>query len=155
VLAGEGDVEPLPLDAAFTQSDPHDVAEDAPATDLFEREIGDGAQSVYAFYLPTFRVAAEACGEGRWPIKIGMTTASVVARMDSFRTALPEMPVLALRLRVDDASAVERVIHGVLALRGQRVEQAGGSEWFLTTPHEIEAIYNFIRSTQSPPTESS
>ena len=108
-------------------------------------DLGDGSQTVYAFYLPTYRDAAKAQGEDRWPIKIGMTaTGSVAARLDAHRTALPEAPVLAVRLRVDNASTVERVIHGVLALRGLRSDQAGGSEWYVTNPAEIESIYRFI-----------
>jgi hypothetical protein len=136
---------------AFAELDPDETNANEAEAAMFERIVGDGNQSVYAFYLPTYRAAAEARGEDRWPIKIGMTTNNVVARIDSFRTALPEIPTLALRMRVDNATAMERVIHGILALRGQWLEHAGGSEWFLTNPHEVESIYKFI-GTQPTPT---
>jgi hypothetical protein len=75
-----------------------------------------------------------------------MTTGSVAARIGSLRTAFPEVPVITLVIRTDDAAALEKVIHGVLAFRGRRSEDSPGSEWFLTDAAEIESIYEFARA---------
>ena len=108
-----------------------------------ESDVGTGLQSVYAFYLPTYRAAAEAAGQTRWPVKVGMTTTSVGVRMAAHRTALPEGPVLTLVVRTDNAAILERVIHGILTLRGLRSDESGGSEWFMTNAEELRAIHEF------------
>lgn len=109
-----------------------------------EVEMGHGPQFVYAFYLPMYRRSAEAQGRQRWPIKIGMTTTSVAVRMAAHRTALPEFPQLGLLVRTTDAALLEKVIHGILSLRGAQTEESGGSEWFNTNLEELISIYRFV-----------
>jgi hypothetical protein len=109
-----------------------------------EMELGDGSQALYAFYLPTYRRAAEMQGHDRWPIKVGMTTTSVAVRMAAHRTALPEAPELALVVRSENSALLEKVVHGVLTLRGLRSDESGGSEWFITNPRELAAIYRWV-----------
>lgn len=115
-----------------------------------EREIGIGPQSVYAFYLPAYRRAAEQDGANRWPVKIGMTTSSVAIRMATHQTALPEIPCVALVINCDNAALLEKVLHGVLTLRGQRSDEAGGSEWFITNIDELVDIFEQVVGAGSP-----
>lgn len=73
-----------------------------------------------------------------------MTTGPLEARMAAHRTALPERPRVGLVLRSDNAAVLEKILHGILTLRGHRHDEASGSEWFVTNPEEIEAIYDAI-----------
>ena len=118
--------------------------EDLSQLSAADSEIGQGSQVVYAFYLPTYRRLSEADGAEGWPIKVGMTTTSVSQRMAAHQTALPESPRLGLVIRTDSAGLLEKIIQGVLTLRGRRSEAAGGSEWFITTIDEIRDIYETI-----------
>jgi hypothetical protein len=106
-----------------------------------EVELGDGVQAVYAYYLPTSRELAVGRGESRWAMSVGMTTTHVTSRMSAHIAALPEVPALGLVIRTDHGTTLERVIHGVLTLRGRRLEDSGGSEWFLTNLDELRDIY--------------
>lgn len=112
-----------------------------------ERVIGSGTQAVYAFYLPSYKELATSRRESRWPMKIGLTTKSVAKRLDYIRTGLPEEPVVALEIWADDAATLEKALHSVLTLRGQRYDGAPGMEWFNTNADELAAIYRFIFSS--------
>ena len=71
----------IPIDSPIDDDLADSLDEEIAEENAFELEVGDGSQTVYTFYLPTFRDAAEAQGKDRWPIKIGMTaTGSVVWR---------------------------------------------------------------------------
>ncbi|GAA4937955.1 GIY-YIG nuclease family protein [Actinomycetospora succinea] len=115
----------------------------APRTSI-ERDIGNGPHLVYTFYLDVYRAAAESRGESRWPIKIGMTTGQLDKRMETHRTALPESPRVPLVIRHENAAVLERVLHGILLLRGHALDSVATSEWFLTNPDELEGIYRFV-----------
>ena len=74
----------------------------------------------------------------RRPCKIGRTDRDPVARvLAQAATALPERPHIALVIRTSFALAWEAALHGVLTLRGRRIEDAPGAEWFLTSPDEV------------------
>ncbi|WP_285649439.1 GIY-YIG nuclease family protein [Actinomycetospora sp. NBRC 106375] len=121
-----------------------DCGDPGSLTVVVEKELGVGSHLVYSFYLDTYRVAAEAKSENRWPIKIGMTTGQLDKRMETHRTALPEVPRIPLVIRHENAALLERVVYGALMLRGRGLDGVVGSEWFLTTPEEIEEIYRSV-----------
>jgi len=106
-----------------------------PVADLV---IGSGDGAVYLYYLPTYRILAEKNGENVWPCKIGRTERDPLVRvLSQASTALPETPHVALIVRTQFPVAWESALHGVLTLRGLKIEQSPGSEWFLTSPDEV------------------
>ncbi len=106
-----------------------------PAVDL---DVGTGVGAVYLYYLPTYRLHAENRGEKSWPCKIGRTDRDPVNRvLSQAATALPEKPHIALIVRTSQPLAWESALHGVLTLRGLRIENSPGVEWFLTSPQEV------------------
>jgi hypothetical protein len=115
------------------------------STPKIELELGDGDQLVYCFYLPMYRNQAQRDGEKRWPIKIGRTTGSLTTRLASLSTSMPELPVVAVVIRVHDADLLERAIQNILSFRGRWLSEAAGAEWYLTNPEEIAQIFTFIR----------
>jgi hypothetical protein len=105
---------------------------------LAEISIGTGNGAVYVYYLPTYRQHAEHRGESVWPCKIGRTDRDPLERiLTQAATALPERPIVAIVLRTSLPIAWESAIHGVLTLRGLKMKDSPGSEWFLTSPEEI------------------
>lgn len=120
-----------------------------------EVELGEGAQAVYAYYLPTLRELAVSRGEVRWAIKVGTTTTHVASRMSTRVTALPEVPALGLVIRTDHDTALEGVIQGVLTLRGRVWEDSDGSAWLLTNLDELRDIYLSTLEPQSSATPAS
>lgn len=111
-----------------------------------EATCGEGEQSVYAYYLPTYRRLAEIAGDSRWPMKVGMTTTSVSTRIGGQLTALPEGPVVGVVLRSSNAALLEKVLHGILSIRGRQVNNGGGTEWFLTSPDELVSLHRMVLS---------
>ncbi len=100
--------------------------------------LGSGPAAVYLYYLPVYRLRAEEHGEKLWPCKIGRTDRDPVSRvLAQAATALPERPHIALIIRTSFSLAWESALHGVLTLRGRRIEDSPGSEWFLTSPEEV------------------
>lgn len=110
-----------------------------------EKTIGSGNSSVYLYYYPQYRESAESKGEKVWECKIGMTRhGEADGRIKGQATGLPETPKLGLHIKTDKEVKIERIIHDILEVRGKHIAEAPGTEWFLTSPSEVEEIYNFI-----------
>ena len=110
-----------------------------------ERTIGSGRSSVYLYYYPQYRESAESKGEKVWQCKIGMTIhGEADGRIREQATGLPESPKIGLHIKTDKHEKIERIIHDILKVRGKHIEEAPGTEWFLTSPSEVEEIYKSI-----------
>lgn len=107
-------------------------------------EIGSGDGKVYLYYLPAYRRLAESEGESAWPCNIGRTEHDPGHRVRLKTSGTPEEPKLALIIRTDAPSDMEKAIHAILAISGRHIEEAQGREWFRTCPREVEAIHAFI-----------
>ncbi len=106
--------------------------------------VGEGKGAVYLYYLPQYKKAQEN-GRDQWQCKIGKSERDPMQRiLEQVATALPEQPHLALVVKTDHASELERAIHNILTLRGRRATSALGKEWFLTSPDEVLEIVRFI-----------
>lgn len=117
---------------------------------LPERDLGNGAQSLYAYYLPTYRRSAESRGESSWLMKVSTTSDSLENLMAHHRGMLPEVPAVAIVVRTDDADLLQRLVHLVLDMRGRRSTSGGGNDWFVTNGEEISAIYSFANGDSMP-----
>jgi T5orf172 domain len=110
-----------------------------------DKTIGQGASSVYVYFLPTYEAQARSHRENRWLCKIGRSDQDPLLRiLSQAGTAIPEKPKIALIIRTDDPSSLEAAIHSILRLRSQWSGSSPGKEWFQTNPEEIESIVNFI-----------
>ncbi|MEN9437412.1 MAG: hypothetical protein RIR09_2067 [Pseudomonadota bacterium] len=67
-----------------------------------------------------------------------------MARISQQVTAMPELPKILGTHEHPDEISLERALHAVLALRGKRKKDAPGSEWFVTTPAEIESLIGMV-----------
>lgn len=112
---------------------------------LADKTIGGGNQSVYVYYYDTYRKLAELEGRNAWECKIGRTETDPIQRiMAQAGTCYPETPHIALLINCDNSSVLETTFHNILKMRGKWLENAPGTEWFLTAPEEIENIYRNI-----------
>ena len=110
-----------------------------------ERTIGSGNSSVYLYYYPQYKESAESKGEKVWQCKIGRTIdGEADRRIKSQATGLPESPMIGLHIKTDKEKKIERIIHDILKVGGKHIADAPGTEWFLTSPSEVEEIYNSI-----------
>ena len=110
-----------------------------------DKTIGTGAQAVYVYYYDTYKKYAESIGNHLWECKIGRTDRDPLQRIfGQAGTCYPELPHIALVIQCDNSSSLESVIHNILKLRNRWIESAPGTEWFFTTPAEIESIYKTI-----------
>lgn len=108
---------------------------------IADKIIGSGSSTVYLYYLPMYRQKAEAENGNVWYCKIGKTDRDPLQRvLSQAATALPEKPHIALLFKTDLPSHLETAIHSILTLRGKKVDSSPGSEWFLTSPDEVEKI---------------
>ena len=107
-----------------------------------ERTVGSGENSVYLYYFPAYKHLAELRGEQVWPCKIGKTRYDAISRISSqTRTALPEYPKIGLIIKTDKVRLMETTIQGILKLQGKHKQDAPGREWFITSPSEVETVY--------------
>jgi len=112
-----------------------------------EKEIGEGTGIVYCYYLPKYLELAEIKKEQFWPCKIGRTDGDPLTRvLNQVSTALPEFPVIAIVIKTDDPMSLERAIQNILTLKKRKINSSPGSEWYLTCPDEVLAIYENILS---------
>ncbi len=126
-----------------TQSD--DSVDSEPNDVKPEKTIGSGKQSVYLYYYPTYRRLAESQGEVVWACKIGKASFDAIHRIGTqTRTALPEYPKVGLIIKTDAHDLMERTIQNILKLRGKQKRDAPGTEWFITSPSEVEQVYEKI-----------
>ena len=115
-----------------------------------EKIIGSGKQSVYLYYYPAYKHLAESQAEEVWACKIGMARSDPINRiLSQTRTALPEYPKVGLIINTDESSLMEGIIQDILRLLHRQKQDAPGNEWFITSPSEVEQIYeNIFRSSQ-------
>lgn len=107
-----------------------------------EKIIGSGKQEIYLYYYPAYRRLAEFQGEALWACKIGKTSFDAIHRIRSqTKTALPEYPKVGLIIKTDKLSLMERTIQNILRLQGKQKQDAPGNEWFITSPSEVEQVY--------------
>jgi hypothetical protein len=96
---------------------------------------------VYAFSFPSIVKK-----EGVFPIKIGLTTDNVKARVEAQvkGSAAFENPQILGEWKVKRVGAAERAVHNVLKARGKWRMDAPGKEWFDTSLGEIQKIIEFL-----------
>ncbi|MCE2400358.1 GIY-YIG nuclease family protein [Candidatus Poribacteria bacterium] len=123
-----------------------DESVDAEQDDLDpEKIIGSGKQAVYLYYYPAYQRLAELQGKEIWACKIGKSRNDPVNRIVSqTRTALPEFPEVGLIIKTDQLNLMEKTIQNILKLRGKQMDDAPGKEWFITSPSEVERVYECI-----------
>lgn len=106
------------------------------------KTIGKGKEAVYCYYYSTYKILANKEGKNVWPCKIGKATVDTVSRiLSQSTTSLPEYPILALQIKSDDSSGLEKAIHSILDYRKRRLVNSPGKEWFDTNPDEIHEIF--------------
>ena len=107
-----------------------------------ERTIGSGKQSVYLYYYPAYQILAGLQDEEVWACKIGRSRSGAISRIRSqTRTALPEFPKVGLIIKTDESGLMEKAIQNILRLQGKQKQDAPGNEWFITSPSEVEQVY--------------
>lgn len=106
-----------------------------------EEEIAEETGALPAVYWYTFPAYKRT--DGPYPIKIGRGT-NPEARIAQQVTSMPERPEVLGTHEHADVVNLERALHAVLALRGKRKHDAPGTEWFLTTPGEVQELIDFI-----------
>jgi hypothetical protein len=109
-----------------------------------EKELGSGSECVYLYFNPNDRRLAELEGRASWECKIGRTSScDSIGRIlgQGIKTSLSRLPTVGLVLRTDDSAALEKAVHASLRLVGADVPDSPGSEWFMTSPAQIEAWY--------------
>ena len=120
----------------------------------YPKYLGSGRQEVYLYYYSTYRENAErkrspvwkqSRKDALWRCKIGEThDQDTETRTGQQGRVFPEKKVIALIMKTDDSKRLETRIHEILKMWDRWVENAEGEEWFLTSPAEVERIYNFL-----------
>ena len=109
------------------------------------KTIGSGNGFVYLYYYPAYKLLAGFQGKSSWSCKIGMTDGDPNLRaFAQAGTGMPEEPEIGLIIRTDAPSDVERRIHDILRIFDRHIEDAPGTEWFLTNPGQVEEIFNSL-----------
>ena len=108
--------------------------------------IGEGSGSVYLYYYPSNRDIANRDGTSIWRCNIGFTNGDPYKRIEDQTkgTGIAEKPIIGLIIKTDKAQADEALIHTILKRRSRHIMDAGGKEWFMTSPSEAKEIYYII-----------
>ena len=105
--------------------------------------IGSGKNSVYLYYYQWDRDRAEAKGKNVWECKIGLAKGSLQKRLRDQATDTENFK-LGIHIQTNNPVEIEGRIHHELKKRGQHIKRSLRTEWFRTSPSEVEEIYNFI-----------
>lgn len=113
--------------------------------------IGFGDEFIYVFYYPAEKDRMdlavpvwESNGDIKYPCNIGSTVRDVETRVGEKTKDSSEPPVIALTIRTDTGKQLEKIIHDILAYNGRQCENATRTDWFKTTPKEVEDIYDSV-----------
>jgi hypothetical protein len=123
------------------------VGEESPGSsrdDKPEVSVGSGSYLVYGVYDARQRDDARSRGEERWLIKVGKTRLGTPFARIQDGAFLADKLVWGIAIQTDDPDGDEKLLKSVLKRRGRAYNGTGGTEWFLTSPAEIEAIYVMI-----------
>ena len=110
--------------------------------DTPDLRFGNGPYEVYAWFLPQYRTSSR---DNCWPIKIGHAGPDGLSRrVLDFSANLPERPCYLLRIGcAEEAEARKResLLHSYFDVRGRKIEDLPGNEWFSTNKEEVrEAV---------------
>ena len=134
----------IPLSIQDNSVDSEIDDSDAESLDI-KKTIGSGKGAVYLYYYPAYQRLAELQDEEVWACKIGKARNDPLTRISSqTRTALPEYPKVGLIIKTDKFNLMERTIQNILKLQGKQKQDAPGKEWFITSPSEVEKLYEKI-----------
>ena len=124
----------------------------------YPKILGGGSQEVYLYYYRTYRENAVLkkmnpvwkvnYGEILWRCKIGEThDQDTVTRVKQQIGVSPEKPIIALIIKTDNSKRLEKMMKDILKFWSRQVPvgEAQGTEWFMTSPAEVESIYDFLR----------
>ena len=107
-----------------------------------ERTIGLGKEAVYLYYFPAYKCLAELQGEEVWPCKIGSSVRDPLSRIRAqTRTSSAEYPKVGLIIKTNQSSLLENIIQDILKFQGKQKQDTAGTEWFVTSPSEVERVY--------------
>ncbi len=123
----------------------------------YPKTLGVGSQEVYLYYYPTYKenvirkkmnhVWEIYQSEILWECKIGEThDQDTETRVKQQMGGHPEKPIIALIIKTNDSKRLEKMIHDILKFRNRQIPDAQGDEWFITSPDEVEYIYDFLQS---------
>ncbi len=122
----------------------------------YPKTLGGGSQEVYLYYYRTYRENAVlkkinpvwkvSYGKILWRCKIGEThDQDTATRVKQQIGVSPEKPIIALIIKTDNSKRLEKMIKDILKFWSRQVREAQGTEWFMTSPAEVESIYDFLR----------
>ena len=109
-----------------------------------QRIFGNGENWVYLYYFDHHKRGAVSEGKDVWHCKIGSTHRNPDTRIRELTRGYPTAPTIALLFRTDKYEVLEKTIHRILELRGNRIDNAQGDEWFWTNPDIVLEIYDFV-----------
>jgi len=94
-------------------------------------------------FYDAYKKLANLVNKNIWECKIGRTEVDPIQRvLSQTGTCYPELPHLALIIHCDDSAKLEAALHSILKYKDRWLKNAPGNEWFLTSPFEIEELYN-------------
>jgi hypothetical protein len=152
--AGYGNIRRLGVSQTSTSELPSETLLDGSAEGISliaEEWFGAGEETVYCYTFPSYIELALLKGKKALPIKIGKTSSPTLGRVSlQCGVSNPEQPVIPLAIRVENATAYERAIHRILTIWNRWIEDAPGTEWFMTSKDEILFIVRFLNSPIDP-----
>ncbi len=84
-------------------------------------------------------------GKDIWECKIGRTETDPLSRvLGQVGTYYPEYPHIDIIIKCKDSGLLEKTFHNILKMKNRWISNAPGNEWFITSPEEVESIYNLI-----------
>ena len=109
------------------------------------KTIGNGDGYIYVYYYPVCHDYAELHKKSVFPCKISETGDSPLERVKSqLNESTFQYPVVGLTIRTNNRKKLEGLIHGHLDFHGKHLDSAHGTEWFMTSPAEVERIYKRV-----------
>lgn len=108
---------------------------------MYFRQLGIGTEYVYAIYPSDLRIDSIINGRKHFPLKVGKTN-NIARRVAQLSEAGPNTLTIGILFKTDDATSLERFIHGRLKQQGQFLSIPGRKEWFLSNLYQVTSLYH-------------
>ena len=110
--------------------------------------FGEGKETVYIYYFPTYEKYAKLNELKYYPCKIGMTVNTVQQRLKEQQAAMPEAPVIPFVIKCFSATDLEFKLQTKIKLKADKEKRTweawqdhciicAGEDWVISTPQEI------------------
>ncbi len=108
------------------------------------KKLGEGSECVYMYYYDVYKDRAQKDGKNEYECRIcSVNTDDPTTVVKSYSLASPELPIIGLAIKCDNAVGLKTTLQFMLQSRGKKLNTLS-DDWFYTTVEEVEELYKLV-----------